>query len=231
MGAWDFVDDDKDLEDALKHLILDLLTTSTFKVDAQEKILRAVQLQCTESVDASDCAGGGSAGLDSSSAPVHGPHPVLKNWIFEALPSSSRVMNPRSNLRFRAKGTLLSHPQKHKDTIGSDWCTSGICGFESEGLVTTVNGTPYRLEGEPCMKDCTDQVLKDAMKSFYECWLKGEKDEIDKAMKQLSSYFKTDDAASSKKTPEPVKAQEGKRPRNQPNKDVNTAAVKQTKRQ
>ena len=47
MGALDFVDDDKDLEDALKHLVFDLLTTSTFKVDAQEKILGAVQLQCT----------------------------------------------------------------------------------------------------------------------------------------------------------------------------------------
>ena len=62
----DFVDDDKDLEDALKHLVFDLLTTSTFKVDAQEKILGAVQLKCTRSVSASAVAGGGSAGLGSS---------------------------------------------------------------------------------------------------------------------------------------------------------------------
>ena len=66
MGALDFVDDDKDLEDALKHLVFDLLTTSTFKVDAQEEILGAVQLQCTRSVSASAVAGGGSAGLGSS---------------------------------------------------------------------------------------------------------------------------------------------------------------------
>ena len=62
----DFVSDDKDLEDALKHLVFDLLTTSTFKVDAQEKILGAVQLKCTTSVSASAVAGGGSAGLGSS---------------------------------------------------------------------------------------------------------------------------------------------------------------------
>ena len=62
----DFVSDDKDLEDALKHLVFDLLTTSTFKVDAQEKILGAVQLKCTRSVSASAVAGGGSAGLGSS---------------------------------------------------------------------------------------------------------------------------------------------------------------------
>jgi len=62
----DFVDDDKDLEDALKHLVFDLLTTSTFKVDAQEKILGAVQLQCTSSVAAPAVAGGGSAGIGSS---------------------------------------------------------------------------------------------------------------------------------------------------------------------
>lgn len=62
----DFVSDDKDLEDALKHLVFDLLTTSTFKVDAQEKILGAVQLECTRSVSASAVAGGGSAGLGSS---------------------------------------------------------------------------------------------------------------------------------------------------------------------
>ena len=226
------MDDDKDLEEALKHLVFDLLTTSTFKVDVQEKILGAVQLQCTESVDHFDCAGGGSAGLDSSSAPVHGLHPVLKNWIFEALPPSSRVLNPRHNLRFRAKGTLQSHPQKPKNAIGSDWCTSGICGFgfDSEGLVTTANGTPYRLQGEPCMKDCTDQGLKDAMKSFYECWLTGEKDDISNAMKQLSSYFNPDDAASSKKTPEPVKAQQGKRQREHLNEYGNTAAVKSNKK-
>lgn len=60
------MDDDKDLEDALKHLVFDLLTTSTFKVDAQKSILGAVQLKCTRSNSASAVAGGGSAGLGSS---------------------------------------------------------------------------------------------------------------------------------------------------------------------
>jgi hypothetical protein len=35
-----------DMINALQHLIFDLLTTSTFKVDAQQKILATVQEQC-----------------------------------------------------------------------------------------------------------------------------------------------------------------------------------------
>ena len=39
----DFVDVDDDLEDALKHLIFDLLITSTFKVEVQKKMFDEVQ--------------------------------------------------------------------------------------------------------------------------------------------------------------------------------------------
>ena len=39
----DFVDDDDDLEDALKHLIFDLLITSTFKVEVQKQFFEQVQ--------------------------------------------------------------------------------------------------------------------------------------------------------------------------------------------
>ena len=39
----DFVDDDDDLEDALKHLIFDLLITSTFKTEGQKRMFKDVQ--------------------------------------------------------------------------------------------------------------------------------------------------------------------------------------------
>jgi hypothetical protein len=40
------VDDDDDLEDALKHLIFDLLITSTFKIEVQKQMFEAVQNRC-----------------------------------------------------------------------------------------------------------------------------------------------------------------------------------------
>ena len=227
------MDDDKDLEEALKHLVFDLLTTSTFKVDVQGKILEAVQLQCTRSAAA--FAGGGSAGLDSSPAADHGPYPVLKNWSFEALPSGLRVVNPKKNLRFRARGTLVFHPQKSKDVVGSDWYTSGICGIASEGVVTTASDTPYRLQGDPCMQKGTTYFLKDAMNSFREgSWLQGGEAAIYMTMKQISSYFNPDDGASSHKSPEPENALQekraSKRDRNSADEAVNLKPAATTRR-
>ena len=37
------MDDDDDLEDALKHLIFDLLITSTFKTEGQKRMFKDVQ--------------------------------------------------------------------------------------------------------------------------------------------------------------------------------------------
>ena len=38
---------------------------------------------------------------------------------------------------------------KNPDFDPAYWITTAITGIESEGVVSTVNGTPYRLEG-PC---------------------------------------------------------------------------------
>jgi hypothetical protein len=56
----DYVDDDDDLEDALKHLIFDLLITSTFKTEGQKRMFKEVQSRArTGSTVSADAAPSG----------------------------------------------------------------------------------------------------------------------------------------------------------------------------
>ena len=63
------MDDDDDLEDALKHLIFDLLITSTFKTEGQKRMFKEVQSRArTGSTVNADNAPSASAGKEARKA-------------------------------------------------------------------------------------------------------------------------------------------------------------------
>jgi hypothetical protein len=68
----DFVDDDDDLEDALKHLIFDLLITSTFKTEGQKRMFKEVQSRART----------GST-VNADPAPFASPGPVAKKGRYQ----------------------------------------------------------------------------------------------------------------------------------------------------
>jgi hypothetical protein len=71
---------------------------------------------------------------------VPDPYSVLTNWCFVPLPIGTQKVG----LGFCAWAKLPdSDPER------SCYLTTAITGIDSEGVVSTVNGTPYRLEG-PC---------------------------------------------------------------------------------
>jgi hypothetical protein len=62
----DSVADDDDLEDALKHLIFDLLITSTFKTEGQKRMFKEVQSRArTGSTVNADAAPSASLGPEA----------------------------------------------------------------------------------------------------------------------------------------------------------------------
>jgi hypothetical protein len=71
---------------------------------------------------------------------VPDPYPVLTRWCFVPLPRDAKKVG----LGFRAEGTMISD-----DGLQPYCFTTAITGIDSEGVVSTVNGTPYRFEG-PC---------------------------------------------------------------------------------
>ena len=76
---------------------------------------------------------------------VPDPCPVLTSWCFVPLSKDAKKVG----LGFRAEGKLNSDRGLQ---TGARWLTTAITGIDSEGVVSTVNGTPYRFEG-PCHLD------------------------------------------------------------------------------
>ena len=74
---------------------------------------------------------------------VPDPCPVLTNWCFVPLPIGTKKVG----LGFCAWGKFPD-----SDLESGSCLTTAITGIDSEGVVSTVNGTPYRLEG-PCHLD------------------------------------------------------------------------------
>ena len=74
---------------------------------------------------------------------VPDPYPVLTNWCFVPLPIGTKKVG----LGFCAWGKFPD-----SDLESGSCLTTAITGIDSESVVSTVNGTPYRLEG-PCHLD------------------------------------------------------------------------------
>jgi len=127
-----------------------------------------------------------SKGLSTRIAiPDH--YPVLRNWTFVPLPSRDSY----SGYGFKASGTLSYHPHKNTDSFGSSWMSSEVCGIESEGVVTTTNGSPYRLDGDPQVLETQTEILA-IMRRFKQPWF-GSETSIQQTMQELSKVFWPED--------------------------------------
>jgi hypothetical protein len=82
---------------------------------------------------------------------VPDPYPVLTNWCFVPLPIGTKKVG----LGFCAWGKFPD-----SDLVPGSCLTTAITGIDSEGVVSTVNGTPYRLEGS-CHLDVINGVPVD----------------------------------------------------------------------
>jgi hypothetical protein len=131
---------------------------------------------------------------------VPDPCPVLTNWCFLPLPTGTKKVG----LGFCAGGL------PDGDVAPGMCClTTAITGIDSEGVVSTVNGTPYRLEG-PCrldhMKELPeDHPLRKAMGSIPDegSWLdEGSMHRVMQALSvSLKKYIPAKDAAHKDASP------------------------------
>jgi hypothetical protein len=125
---------------------------------------------------------------------VPDPCPVLTNWCFLPLPTGAKKVG----LGFRAGGS----PPDCEVAPNTCSLTTAVTGIDSEGVVSTVNGTPYRLEG-PCHLDLIEELpddhpLRKAMGSIPAegSWLDGS---MHRVMQALSVSFQ--EAKKLKKIP------------------------------
>jgi hypothetical protein len=125
---------------------------------------------------------------------VPDPFPVLTSWKFVALDSSGKAKN---KLGFRILGALSCIPPNFRlqaeNRINTQMYTTEVAGIDSEGVVFTVNGTPYRLAGN-C--DATGYEDGSPIKAVVEnfpvegSWL--DKGSIHRVMGELTKCFEHD---------------------------------------
>ena len=108
--------------------------------------------------------------------------PRLTTWCFAALKSDVSIMG----LGFCAFGNIENHPSKASEL---PWYTTEIANFESQGVVTTINGNAYRLVGEHCLNDATDQELPIIMSNVVQAWSVEGVDS--QTLQSLSEYYAT----------------------------------------
>jgi hypothetical protein len=118
---------------------------------------------------------------------VPDPFPVLTEWSFEALDPACTS----KKLGFRVKGLLTYHPSKESTDPPTEWYTAEVAGIDSEGVVTILKDTPYRLAGASAIEKYDDSTIRDAMKSFpgEGMWFRHES--IHGLMQHISTYFKS----------------------------------------
>ena len=120
---------------------------------------------------------------------VPDPCPVLKKWCFVPLETGAKKVG----LGFRVGG----FPPDRDLEPGKWWRSTAITGIDSEGVVSTFNGTLYRLEG-PCHPEPINELpedhplklpLRKAMGSIPDegSWLK--EGSMHKVMQALSLSF------------------------------------------
>ena len=128
---------------------------------------------------------------------VPDPYPCLKDWCFVALDPHQQAGIPKrgpqkSRLGFRVFGTLVYHPLKRLEaSLNQDYYTTEITGIDSAGVVTTVNDTPYRLQGRPDLSVCV-QSIKGVMGRFPDegSWFSNGNTSIHGVMQEISAFFK-----------------------------------------
>jgi hypothetical protein len=111
---------------------------------------------------------------------VPDPYTVLKDWSFVAL-----EVRPKGKLGFRCTGW------RDGRTDTEAWITTEIVGIESEGVVLTLNGTPYRLAGNSDSDKYADNSIRDAMKKFPKegSWFATGPEFIHGVFQELSACF------------------------------------------
>jgi hypothetical protein len=121
---------------------------------------------------------------------VPDPFPVLTSWKFVALDSGKA----KNKLGFRILGTLSYTPSSFRlqagNRINAEMYTTEVAGIDSEGVVFTVNGSPYRLAGNCDATMYEDgSLVKAAVENFpvEGSWL--DKGSIHRVMEDLSKCF------------------------------------------
>jgi hypothetical protein len=110
---------------------------------------------------------------------VPDPYTVLKDWSFVAL-----EVRVKGKLGFRCTG-------RRGRSDSEPWNTTEIAGIESEGVVLTLNGTPYRLAGNSDLDKYADKSIRDAMKKFPKegSWFATGPEFIHGVFEELSACF------------------------------------------
>jgi hypothetical protein len=136
---------------------------------------------------------------------VPDPYPIITDWGF--VRPSDNIERPGTNsLGFRAIGILAFHPGKDPSLYNKEFYTSTIARIDSEGVVTTVNGTSYRLEGNHNSAKCEDSI-REVMKEFPAegQWFMSGKASLQALLKKLGSILNPE----CKQKPDPRAGSEG----------------------